>query len=55
VDGIAKTPGSTPKKVANGIKKAATLFGVALDLRDEDDVIPTKPYVQQNQRTVSYQ
>jgi hypothetical protein len=36
---------------SDGIKKTATLFGVALDLRDDDDVIPTKPYVQQqNQR-----
>jgi hypothetical protein len=33
---------------SDGVKKTATLFGVALDLRDEDDVIPTKSYVQQN-------
>ena len=32
---------------SDGIKKAATLFGVALELRDDDDVIPAKPYVQQ--------
>jgi hypothetical protein len=41
---------------SDGIKKAATLFGVALDLRDDDDVMPAKPYVQQqNQRRVNYQ
>lgn len=33
---------------SDGIKKTATLFGVALDLRDDDDVSPPKPYVQQN-------
>lgn len=32
---------------SDGIKKTATLFGVALE---DDDVSPPKPYVQQNQR-----